>query len=235
MMTLKRSKDTKVTNAVTASGAAAIANSFGLPSGVQYSCTDATEFCSEICYAGRLERVRPSVRNVLTHNYELLRNADYETMVSLLSAMIADFVAESDKRNAPKFFRIHWDGDFFNATYVSAWSRVIAQYRDVRFWVYTRVATAALFLQAQKHENLSLYFSGDRDNVDTARYLSSRGINIAYVAETFADGKSVFPSAVRCPENNKALPIISDQGSACARCGLCVNGRRSVLFSATKR
>ncbi|MBF4194651.1 hypothetical protein MHAEM_21536 [Mycolicibacterium phlei] len=188
-----------------------------------------------MCYAGRTEKVRKSVLALLEHNYALLKDADRETMVALLSDMIADFVAECEKRGAPKYFRIHWDGDFFSPVYVAAWGEVVRRFADVRFWVYTRVPTAALYLQAQKLPNLALYFSADPENVETGRYLSSRGINVAYVADTFAEGKAAFPRATRCPENNKALPLIAPEGSACARCGLCINGRKDVLFAVKKR
>ncbi|AMS00992.1 hypothetical protein SEA_LOSER_96 [Mycobacterium phage Loser] len=236
MATLKRSKDRKVTNAVNAKGTTAmIANSIGLPSGKGFSCPDATAFCSEICYAGKLERVYKGVSAVLLHNWELLREASLEDTTTLLTEMIAEFVKESDKRGAEKSFRIHWDGDFFSGTYVAAWARVIRDFPDVQFWAYTRVPSACLFLHAQKLPNLSLYFSGDRDNIRTAQFLGLQGINIAYVDRTFAEGKEQFPDAVRCPENNGAIALIDTKGSACARCGLCVKGRKSVLFSSTKK
>ncbi|ASR86543.1 hypothetical protein SEA_CHANGELING_91 [Mycobacterium phage Changeling] len=235
MATLKRSKDRKVTNAVTPKGAAAIANSIGLPSGKGFSCPDATAFCTEICYAGKLEKVYKGVSAVLLHNWELLRDASLEDTVTMLTEMIAAFVKESDKRGAPKIFRIHWDGDFFSGTYVAAWARVIRDFGDVQFWAYTRVPSACMFLHAQKLSNLALYFSGDRDNIREAQFLKLQGVNIAYVDRTFAEGKEQFPDAVRCPENNGAIALITDKGSACARCGLCVNGRKSVLFSSTKK
>ena len=233
---LTRSKDRKVTNAVSPNGkTATIANAFGLPSGKNFSCPDQTEFCASICYAGKLEKIYKGVSAVLLRNWDALRDASLADMVTMLSAMIAEFVKDCDKRDARKLFRIHWDGDFFNATYVAAWSRVIADYPDVQFWAYTRVQTAAVFLHSRKHANLALYFSADPDNVAVAKYLETRGINIAYVGRTFDDGKAQFANATRCPENNKAMPLISEQGSACARCGLCVFGRKNVLFSSSKK
>lgn len=240
MSALKRSGDSKVTNHVhvTSGGKLTVKgrNAFGLPSGKGYSCPDATEFCSKVCYAGKLEKVRASVRAVLQHNWDLLRDATLAEAVQLLSDMIAEFVAECDKTSAPKLFRIHWDGDFFSPTYTAAWARVIKANPDVTFWAYTRVATAALFLKAQKLDNLSLYFSGDRDNLSVARHLETQGVNIAYVEESFDAGKAEFPKASRCPENNnpKGFPILNEKGSACFRCGLCINGRKSVLFSTNK-
>ena len=248
MNKLKRSKDRKVTNMVRPGTKinkktgerevvwnAVIANSLGLPSGKSFSCPDQTDFCESICYAGKLEVIYKGVSAVLMHNWELLSNADLDTMVALLTDMVQEFVVESDKRGADKIFRIHWDGDFFSGTYTAAWARVIKAFPGVQFWAYTRVAASAMFLHGQKFDNLGLYFSGDRDNVTVATHLESQGINVAYVEESFIAGKVAFPKAVRCPENNKALPLISEKGSACAACGLCVTGRKSVLFSTTKK
>lgn len=235
-MTLTRSKDRKVTNAVSPNGkTAVIANSFGLPAGRDFSCGSQTDFCGKICYAGKLEKIYKGVRDVLTRNFDALRDASYADMVTMLDAMVAEFRTESEKRGATKIFRIHWDGDFFSGVYTAAWDTVIRQNSDIQFWVYTRVAPAALYLHNSQHANLGLYFSADPDNIAKARFLESRGINIAYVDRTFDNGKAEFPNAVRCPENNRAIALISDKGSACARCGLCVEGRKSVLFSVTKR
>ena len=234
--TLTRSKDRKVANAVSPNGKTpTIANTFGLPAGRNFSCPSATDFCSSICYAGKLEKIYKGVRSILTRNFEALSSLSYVGMTDLIRDMISEFVAECDKRNADKLFRIHWDGDFFSSAYVAAWSKVISELPDVQFWVYTRVPTAALFLHARNHANLALYFSADPDNIIVARTLENAGVNIAYVSKTFAEGKTEFPKATRCPENNKSIELISAKGSACVRCGLCVNGRKSVLFSTSKK
>lgn len=237
---LIRSKDRKVANLVTPNGKqASIANTFGLPAGKAYSCPGATSVCEKVCYAGKLEKVFKGTRENLLHNWNLLRNADAPLMYVLLSEMIAEFVGDCDRRNAEKLFRIHWDGDFFSETYTYAWANVIKDYPEVRFWVYTRVESAARILNGIP--NLSLYFSTDSENTETAQVLAKdEGINLAYLAQTFAIGKQdllelVGRNATRCPENNKALPLISTKGSACVTCGLCVFGRKDVLFSATKK
>jgi len=240
MTKLKRSKDRKVANLVTPNGKqASIANSFGLPAGKEFSCPSATSVCEKICYAGKLEKVFPSVRETITHNWDLLRNANQDEMYLLLSEMIAEFLGDCDRRNAEKLFRIHWDGDFFNEDYTLAWKRVILDYPEIKFWVYTRVANSALILK--DISNLSLYFSTDSENSEIGKtLLKDEGIKLAYLAETFAIGKAhlaeiVKKTATRCPENNKALPLISTKGSACAVCRLCIDGKNSVLFSSSKK
>ena len=240
MSKLLRSKDRKVANAVTPNGKqASIANTFGLPAGKSYSCPGATSVCESVCYAGRLEKVFPTVKKNLLHNWELLRNADNDTMVRLLDEMIVDFVADCNKKNSPKLFRIHWDGDFFNDTYTNAWKTVITNHPEIQFWVYTRVRSAAVILNGI--DNLSLYYSTDSENKAIGIELkTNNGIRLAYLAKNFAIGQADMKEltnkpGAKCPENLKAIPLISNAGSACVSCGLCVYSKADIVFSATKK
>jgi hypothetical protein len=238
---LKRSNDRKVANLVTKNGKQpAIANTFGLPAGKAFSCPGATSICESVCYAGKLEKLYKGVKAVLLHNWELLRNADEPTMVNLINNMILEFKKDCDKKNADKLFRIHWDGDFFNDTYANAWKTVITNHSDIQFWVYTRVKSAALILD--DIENLSLYYSTDDENKDIAHDLRKTGtkIRLAYLGKTFAVTENTMKELIgkpgaKCPENNKSIPLISSNGSACVSCGLCVYGKADVRFSATKK
>jgi hypothetical protein len=240
MTKLLRSKDRKVANLVTPNGKqASIANTFGLPAGKAYSCPGATSVCETVCYAGKLEKVFPTVKKNLLHNWSLLKDADGETMVRLLNEMITEFKADCVKREAPMLFRIHWDGDFFNDTYAYAWKVVIDKHPDIQFWVYTRVKSAALILK--DIANLSLYFSADSENVKTAVDLKiNSGVRMAYLAKNFAIGQAdvkemIGKPAAKCPENNKQIPLISTNGSACVSCSLCVYSKSDIIFSATKK
>jgi hypothetical protein len=239
-MKLKRSNDRKVANLVTKNGKqAAIANTFGLPAGKEYSCPGATSICESVCYAGKLEKLYKAVKANLLHNWELLRNADEPTMVDLIENMIAEFKAECVKKNAPMLFRIHWDGDFFNDTYTRAWQYVILNNTDIQFWVYTRVKSAALMLN--NISNLSLYYSTDDENKEIGHELKvNEGIRLAYLGKTFAVTESVMKEltgkpGAKCPENMKSIPLISNAGSACVSCGLCVYGKADIRFSASKK
>lgn len=240
MTKLIRSKDRKVTNAVSPNGkTATIANTFGLPAGKNYSCPSATTVCEKVCYAGKLEKIYKGVRNVLLHNFELLTNATFDEKKYLLSEMVAEFAGECEKRNAEKLFRIHWDGDFFSDEYALAWKSVINDYPEIQFWVYTRVPSAARILAGI--DNLSLYFSTDSENAYVGQELSeNNGVKLAYLADTFALGKVdmlelIGKSAIPCPENAKKIPLISEKGSACVTCGQCVFERNDILFSVKKR
>jgi hypothetical protein len=237
---LIRSKDRKVTNAVSPNGKTpTIANTFGLPSGKAYSCPGATSVCEKICYAGKLEKVYKGVKNVLLTNWEQLKDASQQQMEALLYQMIDEFDKECDKRNAQKLFRIHWDGDFFSPTYTMAWKNVIKAFPSIQFWVYTRSDFAVPILTGV--DNLALYFSTDDDNWQLASELKrDNGVKLAYLANNFAMGKErmlqiTVKSAIPCPENAKKLPLISDKGSACVTCGQCVFARNDILFSASKK
>ena len=240
MTQLKRSFDRKVANAVNKKGdKASIANTFGLPAGKSYSCPGATSVCESVCYAGRLEKVYPAVKKNLLHNWELLRNADEPTMVDLIENMILEFRKDCEKKNAKLLFRIHWDGDFFSDTYTRAWQYVILNNTDIQFWVYTRVETAALMLRGIA--NLSLYYSTDSENKQIGVSLKKdHGVRLAYLAKNFAIGqadmKELFNRpAAKCPENLKAIPLISTNGSACVSCGLCVYSKSDIVFSSSKK
>ncbi len=237
---LKRSNDRKVANLVTKNGKqAAIANTFGLPAGKNYSCPGATSVCETVCYAGKLEKIFPTVKVNLLHNWELLRNADMETMYTLLSEMIAEFKTDCVKKDAPMLFRIHWDGDFFNDFYTYAWKNVINENPDIQFWVYTRVKSAALILK--DIPNLSLYYSTDSANVKTGVELkNNHGVRLAYLAKNFQIGQADMKEMIgkpgaKCPENKKAIPLISTAGSACVSCSLCVYSKSDIVFSASKK
>jgi hypothetical protein len=238
---LKRSNDRKVTNLVSKNGkTSAIANTFGLPAGKAFSCPGATSICESVCYAGKLEKVYKGVRDVLIHNWNLLKDADESTMVDLLENMINEFRKDCEKKNAKLLFRIHWDGDFFNDTYARAWQYVILNNTDIQFWVYTRVKSAALILDGI--ENLSLYYSTDDENKDIAHDLRKTGtkIRLAYLGKTFAVTENTMKELIgkpgaKCPENNKSIPLISTSGSACVSCGLCVYGKADIRFSASKK
>ena len=240
MTQLLRSKDRKVANAVSPNGkTATIANTFGLPAGRDYSCPGATSVCESVCYAGKLEKLFPGVKKNLLHNWELLRNADEPTMVDLLENMIAEFRKDCVKRNAKLLFRIHWDGDFFSDKYTRAWQYVILNNTDIQFWVYTRVRSAAIILK--NIPNLSLYYSTDSENKEIGIELkTNEGIRLAYLAKNFAIGQADMKAltakpGAKCPENLKAIPLISQSGSACVSCGLCVYSKSDIVFSATNK
>lgn len=240
MTKLIRSKDRKVTNSVTPNGKQAnIANTFGIPSGKAYSCPGATSVCESVCYAGKLEKVFKGVRTNLLHNWELLKDADLDTMVTLIDDMIVDFRADCMKRGAELLFRIHWDGDFFNETYTQAWAKVIKSHSSVQFWAYTRSDFAVPILK--DIPNLGLFFSTDDDNRELGKQLKAEhGIKLAFLAKTFAEGRlgmlEIQPkSAVPCPENNGKIKMIDETGSACVKCSQCVFARNDILFSATKK
>ena len=240
MLSLIRSKDRKVTNLVTPSGKTpAIANAFGLPAGKKFSCPEATSVCEKVCYAGKLERVYKGVKQVLLHNWQLLKDADINQMVDLLDDMIIDFVKDCDRRNALKLFRIHWDGDFFNTTYEYAWQKVIMMHPDVQFWCYTRVRSAAYSLSGL--DNLSLYYSADQENKHIAEQVRREtDTKLAWLSDTFANAEKEMlritgKVGAKCPALTKQIPLISTSGSACVSCGLCIVGKADIRFSATKR
>lgn len=240
---LKRTYDRKVTPLATGGTdpRAKVGNSFGLPSGLAYSCPFATPACLKVCYAGRLEKLFKAMLALLMHNWALLKGADIVRMSHLLCDMVGEFWKEAEKYGAEKIFRIHWDGDFFSRDYTLAWSYTIQQYPDVQFWTYTRNPEAATFLHRERLPNLSLYFSADEHNRDHAASLSFQGVKLAVMADTFDQARTLSKAVsgyngIACPEQVGHVPLIEPNGKgACAECRLCIEGNNAIRFSVTKR
>jgi len=245
-MTLKRSNDRKTANLSNRAGKQPlIANAFGLPAGRAYSCPGATSVCESVCYAGKLEKVFPSMRALLEHNWQILSNADYGTMVRELNAMIGEFIADCEKRGAEKAFRIHWDGDFFSREYASAWANVVRRNPDVTFWVYTRSFTNSLNVidLIADIPNLSVYLSVDVANEEWADVIIAEypSVMVASLSDTMDNAAKVIervrgtnrPGA-KCPELIGAIPLISLKGGACFTCQLCPKGKADIRFASSK-
>lgn len=243
---LKRSNDRKTANLANRAGKQPlIANAFGLPAGRAYSCPGATSVCESVCYAGKLEKVFPSMRALLEHNWQILSNADYGTMVRELNAMIGDFVADCEKRGAEKAFRIHWDGDFFSREYASAWANVVRRNPDVTFWVYTRSFTNSLNVidLIADIPNLSVYLSVDVANEEWADVIIAEypSVMVASLSDTMDNAAKVIervrgnnrPGA-KCPELIGAIPLIDLKGGACFTCQLCPKGKADIRFASSK-
>lgn len=247
---LRRSADRKITNLPSPNGRAArIANSFGLPAGRGRSCPGATTVCESVCYAGQLEKRYVGVRNLLEQNLALLVGQTREGMATMLTAMVSEFRGDCARasRNGlkvPLDFRIHWDGDFFSLPYAEAWADAVRSNPEVRFWVYTRSfdpATLDVLPALADLPNLTLYLSVDSENRSAAEDARRRHpwVLWAYLAETFASGEEALTGDPHkrypCPENGGRIPLITAQGSACLRCGICLSGRGDVVFSTRRR
>lgn len=246
MLTLKRSTDRKTANLSTPNGKQAkIKNAFGLPAGKEFSCPGMTSVCGKICYAGKLEKLFPGFRNVMEHNWNQVKDASYDELVEGIDSIIKDFIADCDKWDAEKLFRIHHDGDMFNVLYAKAWATVIKNNPDVKFWLYTRSYTKELNIVPffAGLDNVSLYLSVDTDNANEAMKVKKDNpwVKLAGLGETFDKAAALVKvisgrnSVARCPELNGALPLITTDGGACSVCNLCVEGRGDVVFSTTKK
>lgn len=239
-MPLKRTNDRKTTVRANDGGTQSlIKNAFSLPSGTNFSCPGATKFCESVCYAGRIEKRFPAFLAVAMNNWEILNDPNEDMLLNLM-VMIESFVAECDKRDAPKLFRWHADGDIFSAEYAKAIAICARQFTDVQFWIYTRSFEYVQHITG--YENLSVYLSIDRDNFEAGMkcYSENQGVQIAWLDETFdkSRGMSYWTTGkygANCPENAGTIPLITEKGGACVTCGLCIFGRGPVKFSTSKK
>ncbi|QBP30806.1 hypothetical protein KNU49_gp052 [Streptomyces phage EGole] len=235
-MPLKRTNDRKTANLANKRGEqSVIKNAFSIPSGKAFSCPGATKVCETVCYAGKLERQYPAYRELVLNNWAILNDPNEDQFLNL-AVMIESFRADCEKRDAPKLFRWHADGDIFSAEYAQNIARMAEVFQDVQFWIYTRSFQYVRHIVG--HENLSVYLSVDSENEEKALATKKEfpSVRLAYLSETHEQGKEFMltetgkPGAI-CPENAKRIPLITEKGGACVTCGLCIFGKADIRFA----
>lgn len=126
--------------------------SVSLPAGV--TCRSDCE-CSKKCYAKRLERMRPSVRQAYKHNYDLLNN-DPNTYWREVEASIM----------MSRFFRFHVSGDIPDATYFEHMVDIARTNTHCEILCFTKkydIVNSHINIIGKLPKNLHIIFSGWHD------------------------------------------------------------------------
>ena len=123
--------------------------SVSLPAGV--TCRSDCE-CGKKCYAKRLERMRPSVRQAYIHNYDLL-NSDPETYWREVEASVM----------MSRFFRFHVSGDIPNDTYFEHMVDIARTNTHCEILCFTKkydIVNRHINIIGKLPKNLHIVFSG---------------------------------------------------------------------------
>lgn len=163
--------------------------SVSLPAGT--TCVSGCE-CSTKCYAKKLERMRPNVRDAYQHNYNILK-ASPETYWREVEASIM----------MSRFFRFHVSGDIPDATYFENIVSVAARnlhceiliftkkYNIVNNWISSN-GCSAFFLPGNLHVVFSAWRNFEIEN--------PYDLPVAHVR--YKDGTTTAPNdANECPGN----------------------------------
>jgi hypothetical protein len=217
-------------------------NAFGLPA--VETCPGSNDYCELDCYAIDSEYRDDTLALVQRNLARLQEEPTVEAMTTKLSAMLEGYREQAaalgiadDKRR----FRIHWDGDFFSTDYAEAWRNVIETNADINFWVYTRSfqEDVNVLPVLAGLENLDLFISVDRRNVDRAAEVlpDFPGVKVGYLVDYQNEADRLIATLGRadfrhraCPENmreedgsRKLKLVTGDRGGACIRCTYCIN------------
>lgn len=180
--------------------------SFSLPSGK--TCSDiACKTCfQQGCYARKIERLRPVVRESYRANLLAIVESPQEAERELNSYF--------DLPNATRLFRIHVSGDFFSSDYIDMWLRVIRKHPNTQFLAFTKQADIIKPHLQDLPSNLSLVWSA-WPSVPVPRDIRKK-LPVAWMQD--GTEKRVPKSAMECPGN-------------CESCGRCwaLNGK-DVVF-----
>lgn len=184
--------------------------SFSLPA--KTTCPGSSPWCTQFCYAAKLERIYPNVKNAYSTNFNLV-----SSQPSVTETELAASIAKSTKVN--KVFRLHVSGDFYSEEYIMMWDRLIKNNPNVTFYAYTKswsVDTLKTSLEhLRKNTNLVLFASTD----STTSATPPKEWRIAYAGETKPLSLS---KLVVCPQQQPGSSI------TCDKCKLCYHTTSTV-------
>jgi hypothetical protein len=190
------------------------------------SCLDATEGkggCLQCCYAENLRKLYKNYAAVEDHNMALLQGLTESELRVVLNNTVTKWLLNGG--GTKPYFRIHTSGDFYDVPYARAWSAVVAQHPEIKFWVYTRALWAIDHLM--DNTNLTIMLSCDPVNKDAVMraykyYRTHKNIAVAWMGNTVPEELVDDRPMLRCPAITKATKGTKDMG-ACAKCRCCID------------
>lgn len=149
--------------------------SFSLPAIT--TCPGRTPWCEKKCYAHRLEKRYPNVRNSYASNLEASKQEDFvEKMNESLAKIKTNTV------------RLHVSGDFYSIEYIENWIKIIKANPDIQFYTYTkswRIPDLLPYIVTLAQvENLVVFASTDDD---TKGETIPKGMREAYAGDNKPD------------------------------------------------
>lgn len=200
-------------------------NTFSLAQGREEdggTCVNATEACLKVCYDKNLRKLYKNYAAVEDFNTSLVRDKLPEEQYQVVKNTVLKWLLNGGGKKP--YFRIHTGGEFFNAGYVCAWARVIAEYPEIHFWAYTRSLFAIPILIDLK--NLTLFLSCDTDNKEKVlaiyeQYKDHSNLAIAYMGDEFPSDAINDRDMLVCPEVTGKIKNTSE--GACSRCRACID------------
>lgn len=172
---------------------------FNLPPGK--SCLNCKE-CYKTCYARKAYRQYPNVKISWNYNLELAKNDPDKLFNSIVNQL------KSTKKD---IIRIHSSGDFFSQGYIDLWEKIIKNFPNKKFYVYTKVNKLLDFSNIRKLNNFNLI-------------------------KSFIDGHLNYGSIDYCNKlvkNHGAFlcPATKGKGIRCGQdCNYCINNSRPVFI-----
>lgn len=85
--------------------------------------------CAKVCYAAKIMKMRPTVRDYYERCQELLES-DIDSYFSIADANI--------KASGFNIVRFHESGDFYSKEQIQGWIQLVRKHPNVRFFGYTR-------------------------------------------------------------------------------------------------
>jgi hypothetical protein len=131
------------------------------------------------CFSASDEARSPHARRQRWHNFDMLRQLDFEDMVTLIASSLPH---DCD------ICRVHVGGDFFNQKYFNAWLHVARLFPTKQFYAYTKSIPYWIASLDNIPSNFILNGSrgGSRDNL-----MDEYNLKIAEVVFSLEEGKDL--------------------------------------------
>ena len=115
------------------------------------TCANGVPCYPRYCYAVKMERIYPTVRNSWKNNYDLLKRYWGDDFVNDIS--------EAIRKKKPELFRWHVGGDIFAKWYLDDMCFIAKKNKDVKFWAFTKQFDILEDYEGEIPENLTIVLS----------------------------------------------------------------------------
>lgn len=157
---------------------------FNLPR--RSTCPGATQWCKQMCYAQKAERMYKQVLPYRQMNYKLSRSKDFVAMVN-----------DELKHSKLKYVRIHESGDFYNQEYLDKWTSIVKANPQVSFTFYTKSFHLLDFSKIKRCKNVIAFASLDPTSTKLQKQ-KARHWRKAFILPKDVTPKNVFVCSGSC-------------------------------------
>jgi hypothetical protein len=201
------------------------------------TCPNRTKLCESGCYTLKGPSMFRSVRNSRQVSYEASKSPDFVKQMN----------KELSRKRGNVIVRIHVEGDFYSLDYIAAWTQIITDNQNHKFFMFTRQWRDSKFLPFIQYidglPNAEIFASVDAEIRDLGE-VPPAWMRVADIVNTWEEmDNGDYTDFIKCA-NQKAKDRLIEKGMgrgqatketiSCSECTYCFKPagkrKRSVAF-----